>query len=342
MGLDGKTRKIRRTADTPRGAERALLTGMGQRSVSETTTLADLLNNWLDNHTGITEATRSRYSKEIRNYLVPRGGDIKLSHCSAAVLQNLIDRIGGEVSRDAARHSKGRLGQAFRWGLRMQLVDTNPMPSVEIPRAPRFRAKAPTDKQVRLLRRTLEKYIEMGGGRSGPKPDDPLLAFELMAGTGARIGEVCALKWEDVDFKNSTITFKDTLVTENNRQVLRGRLKNHDPYRVSHAPKSLMELLKEKRRKAGPVLRSRENTHIQPNNIRRTWRAAYDLAEIPDEERITPHDLRRAVGTRIAHQMGVEAAAGQLGDTIAVAEKHYIQPTYTGPKEAGKVLEQLF
>ncbi|MFC3243142.1 tyrosine-type recombinase/integrase [Gordonia humi] len=39
-----------------------------------------------------------------------------------------------------------------------------------------------------------------------------------MIGTGARIGEVLALRWEDIDFENRTVTIAGTITAQGDRQ----------------------------------------------------------------------------------------------------------------------------
>lgn len=78
---------------------------------------------------------------------------------------------------------------------------------------------------------------------------------------------------------------------------------------------------------------------MQTANLRRAWRRVYDRAGITEGERVRPHDLRRAVGTKLTAELGIDAASAQLGDTRGITERHYVAPDYRGPEEAREVLE---
>lgn len=222
--------------------------------------------------------------------------------------------------------------------MRLGLLDFDPTAATEIPgRAPRRRPWAPGGDVVARLGQLLEEDLQ--SARNGPKTPEALLAFEIMRGTGARIGEVCTLDWErDVDLEGCAITFRDTVTSQSGPLTMKGALKNDDPYRISLIPPSLARLLKEYEQPSGPVLQSRHGTQIPPGNIRRSWRRVQENTGIPKEQWLTPHDLRRSVGTIMTNELGIDAAAEQLGDTRSVVERSYAMPTYTGPKEARRLL----
>lgn len=66
----------------------------------------------------------------------------------------------------------------------------------------------------------------------------PIL-LELM--TGLRIGELCGLRWYDIDFNNNFISINNQIIIDkNNRQlVFTPKLKTNTSYRKISIPKSL-------------------------------------------------------------------------------------------------------
>lgn len=142
-------------------------------------------------------------------------------------------------------------------------------------------------------------YAEMHARTSGPKPTNHIVACELLLATGARISEVCALDWEDgIDLEGQRIIFSSGWVEEDGKMQMRPHLKNQDPHRISHMPTYLKGILESLPHCSGPVLQTRNGNRCRPCNIRRTWRAAYDRAGVPEHLRLTPHDLRREVRSR--------------------------------------------
>ena len=126
-------------------------------------------------------------------------------------------------SRFAARRSRTLLRMACKWGTRMQLVERDFTAEVPVPGrkgGKRERAWAPNDEQIDKLCILLEADYK-SPTRSGPRTPSAWLAAELMRSTGARIGEVCAARWENIDWEVGTITFEDTIVFEEGENRLR-------------------------------------------------------------------------------------------------------------------------
>ena len=58
---------------------------------------------------------------------------------------------------------------------------------------------------------------------------------------------------------------------------------------------------------------------------------------------VTPTVFRTAVATLLADEVGVKAAADQLGNTEEIAQKHYVRRARTqGPDAAREALEAFF
>lgn len=137
----------------------------------------------------------------------------------------------------------------------------------------------------------------------------------LLALTGARLGEVLALKWADVDLARGRLTIRAQKTGR--RRVLP----------LSGAPESdvaprLLSLLRVWKIEAG------NRAHVLPHDglpeprfPKSAWEAAYRAASI---ERIAPQGLRRS-WVSYAASLGVPAAVAGLwaGHSAAVAERHY-------------------
>ena len=337
----GKLRRLERTGNTEAQATQRLKlarnSGKGTASVK---TVADLLVEWLRRHEAISPTTRERYQDALNWYLIPAIGSIRIEELSTPIVDDAIRSIYIDHSRFAAQRSRTLLRMACKWGTRMQLVERDFTAEVPVPGrkgGKRERAWAPNDEQIDKLCILLEADYK-SPTRSGPRTPSAWLAAELMRSTGARIGEVCAARWENIDWEVGTITFEDTIVFEEGENRLRGHLKNYDPRRVSYLPLPMLHLLRQHRQDTGPIVVARGGETMQTSNLRRAWRRVYDRAGVPAHERVRPHDLRRAVGTKLTAELGIDAASAQLGDTRDITERHYVMPNYRGPKGAREVL----
>lgn len=74
------------------------------------------------------------------------------------------------------------------------------------------------------------------------KPDIRNLAIHLYFQTGVRVGELAALKWEDIDWENGTYQFDIQQKAEQKKQIEQAMnyqvitLKNQENKKVSQSP----------------------------------------------------------------------------------------------------------
>src|SRR5690606_8598278 len=163
----------------------------------------------------------------------------------------------------------------------------------------------------------------------GPRPTMLLPdVIDLLLGTGLRIGEALALRWQDValDEDPPALSVTGTLV-EGTGGLRRQELpKTEAGYRTLALPASVIEVLERRRREArdemAPVFSTRTGRHVSPADFRRLMRSALAGTEL---EWVTPHACRRTVATRIEETLGIRAALEQLGHARpAVTEAHYV------------------
>lgn len=337
---NGHVDRIRRRGATPGAAEQAVLSEVASEVDAPPANTEELLERWLTLHARrgtITEKTRHVYEGQIDRYLIPHLGELRLEELTAPKIQRAIDTVHEEVSRDAATHARRRIKQALGWAVTVGVLSQNFAATVEVRgEGPHRAVSAPSTKQVHLLRDAL--VAQRGPDATGRKRIGPLIVFEILAATGARIGEVCALTWEDVDLSKGTVTFTDTVVEEQGDFTLRGHLKNGDQRRTNFLPRRLLGTLRAFPNQHGPVAAARGGGMMRPSNIVTAWRGDYDAVGVPKEDRLHPHALRTYVGTRIARTLGIEAAANQLGTTVEIVSRFYVEKSYEGPAEAAKIL----
>ncbi len=170
--------------------------------------------------------------------------------------------------------------------------------------------------------------------KQGPRPGADLEdILMVMLATGARIGEVLALTWPQVDLDSAIarVTIDATLIVP---QVATERLFRQEYLKGDSPPLTLMlplfaaDGLRRRREQptyynpADSVFVTATGNWVSPNNVRRSWRAARG----DDFDWVTPHTLRKMVATLVKETYAVEAAQMQLGHAnTRVAEAHYIQ-----------------
>ena len=200
----GRYRRVIRTVRTTskREAKAALAqlevqVRAGQVGPSDIT-MAELFDLWLDHleAKGRSKHTLYGYRRYIRRDLVPALGSIRLSKLTVLHLDRFYDSLtkrglAPATVRQAHALIRGALNQAERWGL----VGRNVAKLASPPSMPQREQTPPTVEEVRSL-------------MAAASDIDPLLGayVRLVAATGMRRGEACAVRWTDLDLVAQTLT----------------------------------------------------------------------------------------------------------------------------------------
>jgi integrase len=192
-------------------------------------TVAELLEQWLEQAgPDLAASTLHGYRRYIRRNIVPTLGNVRLDKLTTPMLDRLYRELrasGGINGRPLAPASVRQvhavlhraLGQAERWGW----INRNPAVLASPPKLVRKEIRPPTPHDVgRMLRAAHEE--EPGFG----------LALWLAAVTGARRGELCGIRWDDVDLPHGSVVIRHSVIELDHRLVLKDP-KTHQIRRVA-------------------------------------------------------------------------------------------------------------
>ncbi len=189
------TRSFRGTETAARKALAKLVTEVeAGKFVRSRVTVSELLDKWLAHIEAVGKArpkTIYEYRRKIDGRIRPALGSVRLNRLEPDTLDGWYQRWLAEgLSPSTVRiyHSilSASCRQAVKWGW--------------IDRAPTDRASAPTPKSPTMKVPTPAQLSAMVAAAA---LDDPVLAaaIALAALTGARRGELVALRWSDIDFE---------------------------------------------------------------------------------------------------------------------------------------------
>jgi len=180
-------------------------------------TVATLLEEWLDHieHLGRSPTTLYGYRRLVAQ--LPEGFKaLPLKKVTPKVVDDLYRFLAQPVDRKPATvlryHTvlRAAFAQAVRWGW----MDRNPIDRATPPRVNRDEVDPPTVEDVlRILERALNSR----------NPENALV-FRLLAATGCRRGEVCALQWHDVnlDIQPVRMVIRRAVVEVQKQLILQG------------------------------------------------------------------------------------------------------------------------
>ncbi len=284
-------------------------------------TLGEWLDKWLDEYMifAIRESTLDSYRTMVKNQVKPFIGNKRLASLTTADVQKFYNKIKKEGRvREHPVHGK-TLADSMVRGVHMMLHEALDMAVKE-----RLLAKNPTngttipkcnypEKQI-LGDNQLETFLE---AIKGQEYWGDFFYVEVM--TGLRRGEICGLKWQDIDFEESKLHVKRSVSVKRGGSLNIGETKTETGVRCIQLPPSVAELLKKRRQTAitewvFPNFMHPEQP-INPNSAYRKLKVILKNAELP---LIRFHDLRHTFATH-ATQGGVDpkTLAGILGHTNA-------------------------
>jgi integrase len=185
--------------------------------ITRETRISRLSELWIDEITAeerIAPQTIHRYQTSLRTAIVPALGNLRIREASVGRL----DRFLRGIAKDhpsAAKGAKVVLNQMFALAVRHGAIPTNPTRDTGRLRKPRRPVLALTDENLQGVRAAIREWQQPIPGKPGPRHTGDLAdVVDLMLATGARIGEILALRWEDLDLaaERPTLTICGTLV----------------------------------------------------------------------------------------------------------------------------------
>lgn len=269
-------------------------------------TLREHLESWLaaERH-NVRHATFQSYESVTRTQLVPRLGKIAVSRLRPQHVQAMLsDMLAEHKSPKTVRNVHGVLHAALERAVELDLIADNPAsePRVKLPKRPRREMQTLSAEHVRMV-------------LAAARDDDLSALWVLMLTTGARQGELLALRWRDLDLDGGrmSIVANSVRLTRRSRELLaitsaepqRGEPKSDRSRRVVELPQLAVDALREHRRRAkvvelnGRVFNRPDGRTLAVPTLYARWHALLRRAGVP---LVRPHDSRHTVATLLLEQ----------------------------------------
>jgi integrase len=186
-------------------------------SVGARTTLGELLDRWFAaNEPDWAKTTAQSTWSIIDRQLRPKLGHVRVRDLTTVMIDEFYAALrvdgaveGGPLTPGSVQRIHGVLHRALAQAMRWEWIWSNPATSASPPRMEPAEMRPPSPDEVgRLL-----EHVEV---------HHPLLHLFLVlaATTGARRGQLLALKWADVDFEHASLSFQRAWVEGRNGPVL--------------------------------------------------------------------------------------------------------------------------
>lgn len=306
-----------------------LLKGYSSKCVSSgRVTVKELFNDWLNTvKLKVKESTYANYKMKIKKHILPAFGDIAYDKLSASMVHKFIqekiqDGLSPKYVSDIIVVFKSMAKFAAR-----EYGYHNPLNNVILPKSQKKEMELFSDSQQNLLCRFLLNNL-----------DNTKLCILLSFYTGIRIGEVCALKWSDIDWEKSILTVRRTVQRISFKsekcatKLLLDSPKSANSKRSIPIPTFLLKLLKEMEGEPTAYVLSGTEKIIEPRTMQYRFQAILKKAQLPS---IRFHSLRHMFATNcIALGFDVKTLSELLGhSSVQTTLNRYVHSSMDRKRE---------
>ncbi|KMT32935.1 site-specific integrase [Melissococcus plutonius] len=184
-------------------------------------TFAEMYELWFEVYqTTVKETTYLQTDSRVKNHVLPVLGDIKLDRLDLRTAQKIVNIWAKKFDMYVVLLQYAV--KVYDYANRLEIIDTNPFRKVIKPKklavSKKRKIKFYTKTELELfLNATLEKNKLMPENCTVGKyyTEFDIAIFRLLAFSGCRIGEICALNWNDIDFGKKTVTIDKNLSRTN-------------------------------------------------------------------------------------------------------------------------------
>lgn len=256
--VTGKRKQITRRAKTQKEAKkrvqdaiRSLSEDQIDESIAKRVTFDQVAARFLELYalTGKKRSSVRIREKEVK-ILNAHIGKVPITQIGHARYQQLINKLAPDYARTTLQGVNGCAGMVFKQAIKDKLIKENPQHDVVVPKKQRTVEEIESEplEEKYLNADELEEFLQAVREHG---LDLDLERFYLLAFSGMRSGELCALKWTDLDFETNEVRITKTLYNENSnmRNYTLTPPKTDGSIRVIEMEEEIMQLLKSHRKR---------------------------------------------------------------------------------------------
>ncbi len=311
---------------------------------TETTDFQSLAEEWFCHMKPLVkESTYRKYSNLWQSYIRPQLGHMQIPDISQSILEEYCTALltsGGSKGEGLSAKTVSDTMSLIRCVLQFCISK-----KIVVSCDTRMITVKQCTKKMRVLT-VKEQQILCNHIYSDLSPQNVGVLFCLF--TGIRVGEICALKWEDISFSENTVHIHQTMQriqideTENKTKIIITTPKSTCSIRTIPLPDELISVLKTVRGSAsGYFLTGSDKRWIEPRTMQYHFKSLLKRCKIEDANY---HALRHTFATRCV-ELGfdVKSLSEILGHaSVNITMNRYVHPFMNLKRKNMERLSGLF
>lgn len=323
-------------------------------------TFEEFAKEWLSEYKTTVKTSTIRVRKHEIARLMDYFAKLKMRSITRKKYQDALNDLKKRGYADntiEGAHGTGRMifKKAVEWGM----IKVDPTEYAYVPKSQKTVEELEQEKEVPnyLEKEELALFLRTAKDK-GLEQDYPI--FLTLAYTGMRVGELCALKWSDIDFAEQTISITKTYYNPNNNTKKYKLLppKTKESKRTIDVDPAVLDELEKHRATQNKVrMRKRDTYHDKdfvfadikrypgyPVYIKKIENRMARLLKLAGlDESLTPHSLRHTHTSLLAEaRVNLETIMERLGHKDDETTRHvYLHVTKSQKKEASQKFAEL-
>lgn len=313
--------------------------------LSESTQFSILSQDWLESvQTKVKQSTYAKYRNLTNSYILPEFGSLSVAAMTSESISAHCDHLltyGGAQNAGLSPKTVTDVLSVVRRVLRYSQQKGIPAPctgdEIRIKRAKKELAVLSRSEQAQFYRYLVANPSERNLG---------LLICLMM---GLRVGEVCALRWEDISLIDGTAHIHQTMQRiqtgnsgDHKTAVIVTTPKSACSIRTIPVPESVLKVISENfLNRRGYVLAGKDGKPVEPRTMQNHFKRV--LSEVGIEP-MNYHALRHTFATRCVEVgFDVKSLSEILGHAnVTITMDRYVHPTMELKKENMQRLSDVF
>lgn len=306
----------------------------------------DWIYTWLlEKKDYIKESTYANYSNNIFNHIIPKLGNYYLNELNHKVIQDFLL----ELSKNGRKDNNGGLAEKTIKDITIIIkgsikkgINEDKIKHIEL--TFNYPKDNKENKLYVLTKREQSKITNYVLENINSRNIGLLISLY----SGIRIGELCALRWEDVDFKKNCLTINKTIqrvyIKDKNKNISKVIIttpKTKNANREIPINKDFLEILKKVKSDKEHYILTGNEKYIEPRTYRKYFNKVLDELKI---KHFNFHSLRHTFATNcISLGVDYKTVSELLGHAnVNITLNLYVHPRYSQKKKCIDLVCKVF